>query len=749
MKISRRRFLKLFGGSVTAAAIFQACGIPEKELIVEAPLEMPEDMVSGTDNWYATLSPGESVSSGIVVRVMEGRAKKIEGNPDYPINQGKHNVVAESGLQGLYHPDRISSPRIRRGDRGEGKWEEISWTDALSRISESITNLKKSSGLVLITDPLTSHLSLVINQFVSKFKAKHIQYEVIEDTNLRWAVKNVFKQDRIPDFDIDNSDYVLSFGADFLNTWKSPLRYSRGYSNFREQSIGHGRGTLVYVGSHLSLTGANADKWIYVNPGSEGILAYSISYVLLDKYASELNISDKKDWIKVLSQYSPSKVKEFTGLSESQVEELAHGLAKHKNPLVLGGGTVGAYTNGMQNLEAIYTLNVLLGNLGKKGGVVFNPILPIAMDGFSDLSPDLANSSRIDELKSGDLEILLLRGANPIYGTPGFKSVLSKTPLIVSFSGIMDDSAMMADIILPENHYLEEWGSDIPNPGPGYPTIGFQQPVVRPVFEKRGIHLGTKSFPDVMMALAEIQNIDLELNASNYENVLRNMTDELFKLNRGSIKAKNPRDFWNGVLQRGGWWDVDDKVSNHKIGSINGPRELTPAKFLGDKNIYPFHLVPFELGSLTDGRGANLPWLQATPDPITTVTWSTWVEINLNKAKELGIKEGDIVKITSEYGEIEAFAYPHPAISPDVLAIPIGQGHESGDRYSSDRGSNVLSILATDKDKDSGAWAWASTRVSISSTGNNLPLSKFENTAPDLSVDAHGHIIKTTSGESK
>ena len=266
-------------------------------------------------------------------------------------------------------------------------------------------------------------------------------------------------------------DYVLSFGADFLNTWKSPLRYSRGYSNFREQSIGHGRGTLVYVGSHLSLTGANADKWIYVNPGSEGILAYSISYVLLDKYASELNISDKKDWLKVLSQYSPSKVKEFTGLPESQVEELAHGLAKHKNPLVLGGGTVGAYTNGMQNLEAIYTLNVLLGNLGKKGGVVFNPILPIAMDGFSDLSPDLANSSRIDELKSGDLEILLLRGANPIYGTPGFKSVLSKTPLIVSFSGIMDDSAMMADIILPENHYLEEWGSDIPNPGPGYPTI--------------------------------------------------------------------------------------------------------------------------------------------------------------------------------------------------------------------------------------------------------------------------------------
>ena len=750
MKISRRRFLKLFGGSVTAAAIFQACGIPERELIVQSPLEMPEDMVSGTDNWYATLSPGEAVSSGIVVRVMEGRAKKIEGNSDYPINQGKHNVVAESGLQGLYHPDRISSPRIRRGNRGEDKWDEISWTDALSRVSESMTNLKKSSGVVLVTEPLSSNLNLVVNKFVSKFNVKHVQYELIEKTNLRWAVKKVFKQDRIPDFDIENSDYVISFGADFLNTWNSPLRYSRGYSNFREQSTGSGRGTLIYVGSHLSLTAANADKWIYVIPGSEGILAYAISYVLLDKYESDVKVSDEKTWLKVLSQYAPSKVKELTGLSESEIEELAKGLVKHKRPLVLGGGSVGAYTNGMQNLEAIYMLNVLLGNVGQKGGVIFNPTPPI-LKGFPDHLSDYANFAHMRELgssaKSGEVEILLLRGVNPVYGVPGFKTCLSEIPLIVSFSGIMDDSAMMADIILPENHYLEDWGSDIPNPGPGYPTIGFQQPVVRPFFEKRGIHLGTKSFPDVIMALAEIQNIDLGLNASNYENVLRNFVDGLFKLKRGSIKANNSRDFWNGVLQRGGWWDVDDRVVNYELGSIPVPTKLASARFSGNVDTYPFYLVPFELGSLTDGRGAHLPWLQATPDPITTVTWATWIEINLNKAKELGIKEGDVIKVKSEYGEIEAFAYPHPGVSPDVLAIPIGQGHESGDRYSSARGANVLSILSPATDEESGAWAWASTRVSISLTGNNSPLSKFENIAPDLSVDEGGHIIKITSGE--
>ena len=123
MDLTRRKFLTLVGGSAAGAVLFQACGVPEDELIVEAPLEMPEDMVTGIDNWYATLCPNCSNPEGIVVRVMEGRAKKVEGNVDYPVNQGKHGVRCEAAVQGLYHPDRISARWCgwERGAKGAGR----------------------------------------------------------------------------------------------------------------------------------------------------------------------------------------------------------------------------------------------------------------------------------------------------------------------------------------------------------------------------------------------------------------------------------------------------------------------------------------------------------------------------------------------------------------------------------------------------------------------------------------------------
>ena len=115
--------------------------------------------------------------------------------------------------------------------------------------------------------------------------------------------------------------------------------------------------------------------------------------------------------------------------------------------------------------------------------------------------------------------------------------------------------------------------------------------------------------------------------------------------------------------------------------------------FEGPQGGDSFYLIPFASTSLTDGRGAHLPWLQATPDPVTTATWRTWVEINIKKAEELDIKEGDEVRVVSGRGEITVLAYPHPGISPEVVAVPTGQGHRAGGRYAQERGDNVLSIL--------------------------------------------------------
>ena len=161
MALTRRQFLTLTGGSAAAAVIFQACGVPEDELLVQSPFEMPEDAVTGLQNWYATTCRQCPTGEGLVVKVMEGRAKKVEGNVDHPINRGRHSARCEASLQALYHPDRIKGPLVRAGERGSGQFEEISWTDAISRLTLQLRNLSESgnqSNLAMVTAPLGGHL---------------------------------------------------------------------------------------------------------------------------------------------------------------------------------------------------------------------------------------------------------------------------------------------------------------------------------------------------------------------------------------------------------------------------------------------------------------------------------------------------------------------------------------------------------------------------------------------------------------
>jgi anaerobic selenocysteine-containing dehydrogenase len=745
------------GGSAAGAILFQACGVPEDELFVQAPIEMPEDMVTGLDNWYATLCRQCQTSEGIVVRVMEGRAKKIEGNVDYPINRGKHSARCEAALQSLYNPDRISGPMLRTGERGSGQFDEISWTDAIERLAYQLKNLQAAgnqASMVMATEPLSGHLGLVVDRFVSEFGGRHLPYEPMERTTLRAAMKRVFNQDVMPDFDIENSGYVLSFGADFLNTWVSPVRYSRGYGQFRQGD--RERGKLVQVDSRFSMTGANADEWLPVNPGREGVLALSIAQVIISEGLGDPTAAQALTGgnLNLLDPYEPDRIANQissafpTGEMAKKIRRIAVEFAEHRPGLAIGGGSAAAHTNGFANLVAVYSLNHLVGSVGTKGGVIFNP--EPALDEIP-TAPKTASFAEwrglSDSMRQGQVGALLVRGADPWYGLPdstGFKDALFDVPFVFSFSGYMDDTTALSDLILPEHEPLEYWGSDVPDPGPGYQTVGFQQPAVRPFFEDRGVHLGTRGFADVLLTVAQSLYLDLGLPGDTFKDVLEDGARQLFEKNRGSVRASDFQSFWNGVLQRGGWWDTSVRSTGPTPKPEPLPAGPEPTFDPTDTAGFPFHLVPFASTSLGEGKGAHLPWLQATPDPVTTATWRTWVEINLKKAEEMGLREGDVVRVVSPYGSIEALAYPHPGMPPDVVSVPVGQGHRDGGRYARDRGSNVLSILAPLADETTGALAWAATRVSIEKTGDWIRLPKLENTVPDIPMDEEGHIIQVT-----
>ena len=761
MALTRRQFLTLMGGSAATAVIFQACGVPEHETLVQSSIEMPEDLVTGLDNRYATLCRQCPTSEGIVVRVMEGRAKKIEGNVDYPINLGRHSVRCEAALQALYHPDRISAPLVRTGERGAGEWDEISWTDAIARLSHQLQELKQDpSAMVMVTDPVGAHLGLVVERFVSKYGGRHLPYEPLERTGLRAAMKRVFDQDVMPDFDIGNARYLLSFGADFLNTWVSPVRYAGGYGEFRQG--GAERGKMVHFDSRLSMTAANADEWVYVKPGWEGVLALSIAQVIVsDGDGDPQAVASLTDNGAVdLSPFAPDRV--ATQISDAvpaaemaaDIRRIAHDFAHNGPSLAIGGGSAAAHTNGSFNMAAIFSLNHLVGNVGKPGGVIFNPVPALGDVPMTPASSSFAATrDLVREMSGGSVRALLVRGADPAYGLPqaaGFREASYKVPFIASFSGRMDDTTALADLVLPEHDSLEDWGSDVPDPAPGFQTLGFQQPVVRPLFESRGVHLGTKGFADILLTAAQVLGIDLGLQGDSFQDILKDAAKQLFEDGRGSVGLDRTSQvpdfdrFWNAALQHGFWRDEAARGERPTAAPSSLPREAVPPDFGPDAGAYPFHLVPFASTSLTDGRGADLPWLQATPDPITTATWQTWIEINHKKAEELGISEGDVIRVVSPDGAIEALAYPHPGASPDVVSVPIGQGHQGGGRYSKDRGANVLSILAPRTDEETGALAWASTRVRLEKTGSWVRLPRFENSAPDRAVDEDQRVIKLT-----
>ena len=743
MKLNRREFLALTGKTAAGAVIFAACGLPERELIVQSPVELPEDLVRGEDAWYATSLGDFTNGDGVIVRVMEGRAKKIEGNPDHPVNRGRATARYDSVLQMLYHPDRISGPMLRYSKGGN--LVDISWAQAEARFQEALANADGS--LTVVTNPLRGHLGSVASKFAARFNGKHIYFDPIEQGVLHGAVKTVFGQDQLPTFDIANASTVLSFGADWLGTWGSPVQFGVKYGEFRSQSS---RGYLIHAEPRMSLTAAAADLWLAPRPGTEGDLALGIASVIIG--AGLASDSNKKAFLNAVSGglagYSLSEVAGKTDIPAARIEKAARRFAGDTPAVAFGGGSAGAHINGSFNLQAIYALNLLVGAVGTTGGVIANPgsafkEIPASATGasFESWEEELA------QWRAGNVETVIIRGADIVHGMPHsvvVREALDKVPNVITFGAVLDDTMAFSDLVLPELSLLETWGTDIPEPGPGYQVVSIQQPVVGPTIsrDESGLISDARGFGDMLLKMAGGSL------GSSMENVVKDAISELFESGRGSVSASSSALFTNGVLQRGGWWDTGEKGAGGTVGEL-GSSDRKPGysntNQLGAGAV--FHLVPFHSNSLFDGRLAPAPWAQQTPDPISSASWSTWAEINSQQASDLGIRQGDVLLIRSSSGEIEALAYPHPGIRRDVIGIPIGLGHEEGGRWAAGLGSNVLSILVDQKDSETGALAWAATRVRVQRAGRRVKVPKYEGEVEVRAVEPGVPILVVGTGE--
>ena len=210
---------------------------------------------------------------------------------------------------------------------------------------------------------------------------------------------------------------------------------------------------------------------------------------------------------------------------------------------------------------------------------------------------------------------------------------------------------------------------------------------------------------------------------------VRDSVRGLHQAHRGSVSGGTFDEFRHVMLQTGGWWDLKETVKATPSPPRLSRRE--DPELSGSSKDYPFFLVPFESHALGAGEHAHLPWLQATPDPMTSAVWQTWVELNPKTAKQLHLRDEDAVTVESPTGaSVEALVYVNPAAPPDVLAVPLGQGHTQHSTFAAGRGDNPLRILDTLQDTETGALAWAATRVRLIKTGRRRKLPKFEGTVP-------------------
>ena len=737
-KVDRREFLKLVGaGSVGVGAGFMLAESIKHpvEHLIPYPVP-PEEFSPGIATWYNSVCGMCPAGCGISVRTREGRAKKIEGNPMHPVNQGRLCALGQAGLQVLYNPDRLIAPMLQHGDRGSDNFMQITWEDGLSRVAEHLAKARDSDGIYFLSQGVRGHLAGLFELFVDGLDTSHLlHFDFAHPHALYAANERLFGEKQLPYYDIRNTRYLLSFGADYLNNWLSPVHHSLGFGHSR-----HGgdaaRGHFVQIEQRMSVSGAAADEWIPARPGTEGILALGIAHrIVADGYSG----ADADEWTAALADYSSGHVAAQTGVEEKTIRHLAEQLAAAEPGLAIGGGAAGDHSNGVETLVAVNALNYLIGNIGKAGGIVFNP--PPVVGEFA--ANRQANFSSMQALaasaRQGEVEVLIVYGSNPVFALPeaaGFREALQSIPLIVSLSSFMDETTVMADVILPSHTYLESWGDDMPQPGVGFSVGAVSQPIVAPLYN-------TRDTGDIILGLARKLGLSEAMPWQSMKDYLRHGWQKIFE--RDAQDSQDFDTFWHEILRSGVWGENvrrngDVSIASSVIKNIG----VAEPEFAGNSDDYPFVLHPYLSTGMYDGRGANLPWMQELPDPMTNVVYGSWVEMNPATAAEMGLQDGDLVQIASEHGSIEAPLLVFPAIMPDVVAMPIGQGHEALGRYAKDRGANPIRILAPTTQTTSGILATSATRVSLTATGRRAVIIRTGGDTRQLGRN----IVQTTGGES-
>jgi molybdopterin-containing oxidoreductase family iron-sulfur binding subunit len=647
----------------------------------------------------------------------------VEGNPEHAINRGRLCIRGQASLQGLYNPDRIRGARRREvmnASTGQSRLTSVGWEDALALLATRIQSVREAgrSGRIAIVTPLvTGALDRLFDTFAKAIGgARRIRYEPFGYEAIRTGGRIAFAREAVPHYDLTRADVLVSFGADFLETWLSTVEYSGAFAQARREQ-GARRLRFVHIEPRLSLTASNADEWISPAPGTEILVALAMVQVIVAERRSQaIQEADLKFITDLVASYSPDRVAGQTGIPTAKLTELARLFSDPKTgpgrSLAIGGGVAASGANATALQVALNLLNYVAGNVGTT--VLFGPD---SSYGRASTYRELAEL--VESMRAGDIEILITHDVNPAFASPaalGFSAALERVPFVASFSNTLDETTARAHLVVPTHGPLESWGDEEPRAG----VRGLRQPVIAARFDSR--HVGDLLL-DVGRRLGE--EVSGALPAEGFYEYLRAEWRARYDAESPASAAGSTTfdDHWATALERGGVWNPVESQP------VTLSREVAKVSFDAGVISGPSDglvLMPYASLHLYDGRGANRSWLQEIPDPVTKAVWSSWAEVHPDTARSLDADEGQLVSVESPHGKLDVPVVLNPNLRPGTIAIPIGQGHTEYGRYAAGRGVNPITLIDPTPEMLSGGVRWLSVKVRVTPRALHRPVLKLQ-----------------------
>ncbi len=821
IEFNRRNFVKLMVGG--------AAGIH----LTPLPWKLMDDIAIWTQNWpWVPVPPTGEFSHersvchlcpggcGIEIRKVDDRPVKIEGRTDYPVNPGGICPLGAGGLQLLYNENnRFAGPVKRIGPRGSGLFKSLSWDEAIKELSNRISHLRQENrpeALAAVDGhPEGSSMALLIQRLLTAVGSpNYVRIPSAEET-FEMANRVMMGNGGPVAYDLENADFILSFGAGLIEGWGSPGRMIHAWGIWRDAPL-KGKTKIVQIESRASNTASKSDQWVAPRPGTETALALGMAHVIIKQGLYDTQFIRNhtfgfEGWTSadgqdhqgfkdiVLEKYSPREVARITGVEARKVFSLAKAFAQAKAPVAVCGKGKGTLNGSLLEYMAVQSLNALKGCINRPGGVLVLDPLPlspwpepepdaIAQTGLKKTRLDQAGTGRYPfsrslinhfaevVLKGQDspVDTLLVFSGNPAYTLPdggSFNSALKKIPYIVSFTPYRDETAFMADLILPDHNYLEKMDDTVCPPGLQYPFYALSRPVLDPLYDTR--HSG-----DVIIQVAKALGgtVGSAFPWKDFEASLKTRAQGLFDFEEGGLTRYDKsqptweetsmsegikKDYtsfdkmWRKIKSSGFWYrpprlrgqDFPFQTPTGKFEFFSSEMELAVKRLSeesgglmesalkkmgiaakGDEafvphyeapdagtnaETYPLRMMPYELINLSSGWVPNPPYLKKTLFDDQLRKDESFAEINPETAAEYGLTHGDRIMIESPKGELRVRVSLFDGAMPGVVFLPMGFGHTAYDAYQRNQGVNPNQIIDSEKEPLSGEAVWWETRVRI------------------------------------